>query len=173
LAESFSNAGVPVFCADVKGDLSGIAAIGESKDFLEKRAKTIGLDPYDYQEFPVIFWDLFGEKGHRVRTTISEMGPLLLARLMDMSEAQEGVLNIAFKLADDNGLPLLDLKDLRSLLGPTWPARPINCHPMYGNITKQSLASIQRGLLVLEQQGAEHFFGEPALKISGHHAHHQ
>lgn len=165
LTESFSNAGVPVFCADVKGDLSGIAAIGEYKDFLEKRAQTIGLDPYDFQEFPVIFWDLFGEKGHRVRTTISEMGPLLLARLMDMSEAQEGVLNIAFKLADDNGLPLLDLKDLRSLLG-YMAGETEKLSAMYGNITKQSLATIQRGLLVLEQQGAEHFFGEPALKIA-------
>jgi uncharacterized protein len=165
LAESFSNAGVPVFCADVKGDLSGIAAIGEYKDFLEKRAKTIGLDPYDLQEFPVIFWDLFGEKGHRVRTTISEMGPLLLARLMDMSDAQEGVLNIAFKLADENGLPLLDLKDLRSLL--TYMAGETEkLSATYGNITKQSLATIQRGLLVLEQQGAENFFGEPALKIA-------
>jgi DNA helicase HerA-like ATPase len=165
LAESFSNAGVPVFCADVKGDLSGIAAIGEYKDFLEKRAKTIGLDPYEFQEFPVIFWDLFGEKGHRVRTTISEMGPLLLARLMDMSDAQEGVLNIAFKLADDDGLPLLDLKDLRALLN-YMAGETESLSAMYGNITKQSLATIQRGLLVLEQQGAEHFFGEPALKIA-------
>jgi len=165
LAESFSNAGVPVFCADVKGDLSGIAAIGETKDFLEKRAKTIGLDPYVYQEFPVIFWDLFGDKGHRVRTTISEMGPLLLARLMDMSDAQEGVLNIAFKLADENGLPLLDLKDLRSLLS-YMAGETEKLSAMYGNISKQSLATIQRGLLVLEQQGAEHFFGEPALKIA-------
>ena len=165
LTEGFSNAGVPVFCADVKGDLSGIAAIGEHKDFLEKRAKTIGLDPYEFQEFPVIFWDLFGEKGHRVRTTISEMGPLLLARLMDMSDAQEGVLNIAFKLADENGLPLLDLKDLRSLLA-YMAGETGKLSAMYGNITKQSLSTIQRGLLVLEQQGAEHFFGEPALKIS-------
>ena len=165
LTESFSNAGVPVFCADVKGDLSGIAAIGEYKDFLEKRAQTIGLDPYEFQEFPVIFWDLFGEKGHRVRTTISEMGPLLLARLMDMSDAQEGVLNIAFKLADEHGLPLLDLKDLRSLLS-YMAGETEKLSAMYGNITKQSLSTIQRDLLVLEQQGAEHFFGEPALKIS-------
>ncbi|MDP2731589.1 MAG: DUF853 domain-containing protein [Hoeflea sp.] len=165
LAESFSNAGVPVFCADVKGDLSGIAMIGEYKDFLEKRANTIGLDPYEFQEFPVIFWDLFGEKGHRVRTTITEMGPLLLARLMDMSEAQEGVLNIAFKLADENGLPLLDLKDLRSLLSHM-AGEAEKLSAIYGNITKQSLATIQRGLLVLEQQGAANFFGEPALKIA-------
>ena len=165
LTESFSNAGVPVFCADGKGDLSGIAAIGEYKDFLEKRAKPIGLDPYEFQDFPALFRDLFGEKGHRVRTTISEMGPRLLARLMDMSDAQEGVLNIAFKLADENGLPLLDLKDLRSLLA-YMAGETEKLSAMYGNITKQSLATIQRGLLVLEQQGAEHFFGEPALKIS-------
>ncbi len=113
LAESFSSAGVPVFCADVKGDLSGIAAAGEPKDFLAKRAETIGLDPYEFQEFPVIFWDLFGEKGHRVRTTLAEMGPLLLARLMDSTDAQEGVLNIAFKIADENGMALLDLKTCR------------------------------------------------------------
>ncbi|MDZ7602916.1 MAG: DUF853 domain-containing protein, partial [Hoeflea sp.] len=165
LAESFSNAGVPVFCADIKGDLSGIAAIGEHKDFLEKRAKAIGLDPYEFQEFPVIFWDLFGEKGHRVRTTITEMGPLLLARLMNMSEAQEGVLNIAFKLADENGLPLLDLKDLQALL-THMAGETEKLSARYGNVTKQSLATIQRGLLVLEQQGAEHFFGEPALRIA-------
>ncbi|MBW3098615.1 helicase HerA-like C-terminal domain-containing protein [Pseudohoeflea coraliihabitans] len=165
LAEGFSNAGVPVFCADVKGDLSGIAAIGERKDFLEKRAATIGLDPYDLQEFPVIFWDLFGEKGHRVRTTISEMGPLLLSRLMDATDAQEGVVNIAFKIADEGGLPLLDLKDLRSML--TYMSEHSDeLSRVYGNISKQSVAAIQRDLLVLEQQGAENFFGEPALKIS-------
>src|SRR3982750_1156395 len=98
MAESFSNAGVPVFCADVKGDLSGIAAMGEFKDFLDKRAKEIGFTDYEFQEFPVIFWDLFGEKGHRVRTTMSEMGPLLLSRLMSATDAQEGVINIAFKI---------------------------------------------------------------------------
>lgn len=165
LAEGFSKAGVPVFCADVKGDLSGIAAIGEHKDFLDKRAAQIGLDPYDIELFPVVFWDLFGEKGHRVRTTISEMGPLLLARLMDMSEAQEGVLNIAFKLADQNGLALLDLKDLQSLL--TYMAdHASELSGTYGNITKQSIGAIQRSLLVLEQQGGNNFFGEPALQIA-------
>ncbi|SOC35397.1 hypothetical protein SAMN05892877_101336 [Rhizobium subbaraonis] len=165
LAEGFSNAGVPVFCADVKGDLSGIGAIGEAKDFLLKRAEEIGLQPYDFQEFPVIFWDLYGEKGHRVRATMTEMGPLLLSRLMNATDAQEGVLNIAFKIADQGGLPLLDLKDLQALLqymGDNASA----LSNQYGFISKASVGSIQRELLILEQQGAEHFFGEPALKIS-------
>jgi uncharacterized protein len=165
LAEGFSNAGVPVFCADIKGDLSGIAAMGQPKDFLLKRAEQIGLEPYDFQEFPVIFWDLFGEKGHRVRTTIAEMGPLLLARLMDASEAQEGVLNIAFKIADQGGLPLLDLKDLQSLLN-YMAEQASELSKQFGLISASSVASLQRGLLVLEQQGAEEFFGEPALKIT-------
>ncbi len=128
LAEGFSNQGVPVFCADVKGDLSGIAAMGEPKDFLLARAKTIKLDPYEFQEFPVIFWDLFGEQGHPIRATISEMGPLLLSRLMNLSEAQEGIINIAFRIADEEGLLLLDMKDLQALLaniasGPMRSAR--------------------------------------------------
>ncbi|MGV8936126.1 MAG: helicase HerA-like C-terminal domain-containing protein [Allorhizobium sp.] len=165
LAESFSNAGVPVFCADIKGDLSGVAAVGEPKDFLAKRAAQIGLDPYDFQEFPVIFWDLYGEKGHRVRTTIAEMGPLLLARLMDASEAQEGVLNIAFKIADQGGLALLDLKDLQALLN-YMGEHAGELSSQFGLISKSSVGSLQRGLLMLENQGAEHFFGEPALKIS-------
>lgn len=164
LAESFSNAGVPVFCADVKGDLSGIAAIGEYKDFLEKRASVIGLDPYEFQEFPVIFWDLFGKKGHRICTTLTEMGPLLLSRLMDMSDAQEGVLNIAFKIADENGLPLLDMKDLQAMLAYL-AEHSKELSGLYGNITKLSVGAIQRDLLVLEQQNAEMFFGEPALDI--------
>jgi DNA helicase HerA-like ATPase len=165
LAESFSNAGVPVFCADVKGDLSGIAVKGEAKDFLLKRAETIKLDPYEFQEFPVIFWDLFGEKGHPIRTTISEMGPLLLSRLMNLTDAQEGVLNIAFEIADDEGLLLLDLKDLRSLLHHIGEnAREIG--KRYGNVHSSSLGAIQRSLLVLEREGAEFFFGEPALRIS-------
>ncbi|OWV96976.1 helicase HerA-like C-terminal domain-containing protein [Rhizobium sp. R693] len=165
LAEGFSKAGVPVFCADIKGDLSGIAAKGEPKDFLTKRAEQIGFDDYEFDQFPVIFWDLFGEKGHRVRTTIAEMGPLLLARLMDASEPQEGVINIAFKIADQGGLPLLDLKDFSSLLN-YMAENATELSSQFGLISKASVASIQRGLLVLEQQGAEHFFGEPALKIS-------
>lgn len=164
LAEGLSNAGVPVFCADIKGDLSGIAAIGEEKDFLTKRAETIKLDPYEFQEFPVIFWDLFGEKGHPIRATVSEMGPLLLSRLMDLSEAQEGIINIAFKIADDEGLALLDLKDLQALLSNI-AERADEIGTQYGNITNASVGAIQRALLVLEQQGAENFFGEPALKI--------
>jgi len=164
LAEAFSNAGVPVFCADVKGDLSGIAAKGEAKDFLLKRAETIQLDPYEFQEFPVIFWDLFGEKGHPIRATISEMGPLLLSRLMNLSDAQEGVLNIAFESADDEGLLLLDLEDLRSMLVHLGEnAKEISTR--YGNVHASSLGAIQRSLLVLEREGAEHFFGEPALDI--------
>ncbi len=165
LAEGFSNAGVPVFCADVKGDLSGIGAVGEPKDFLQKRATEIGLDPYDFQEFPVIFWDLYGEKGHRVRTTMTEMGPLLLSRLMNATDAQEGVLNIAFKIADQGGLALLDLKDLQALLN-YMGENATALSNQYGFISKSSVGSIQRELLILEQQGAQHFFGEPALKIT-------
>ncbi|KFB10692.1 helicase HerA-like C-terminal domain-containing protein [Nitratireductor basaltis] len=166
LAEGFSNAGVPVFCADVKGDLSGIAVAGEGegKEFLAKRAETIKLDPYEFTDFPAIFWDLFGEKGHPIRTTISEMGPLLLSRLMDLSDAQEGVLNIAFRLADEEGLLLLDLKDLQSLLNHMGE-RSAELSSRYGNVSKASIGAIQRSLLVLETQGASHFFGEPALKI--------
>ncbi len=165
LAEAFSDAGVPVFCADIKGDLSGLAAMGEPKDFLLKRAEQVGLSPYDFQEFPVIFWDLYGEKGHRVRTTMAEMGPLLLARLMDASEAQEGVLNIAFKIADQGGLPLLDLKDLQAMLN-YMGEHATEISNQFGFVSKASIGSLQRGLLVLEQQGAKNFFGEPALKIS-------
>lgn len=165
LAEGFSNAGVPVFCADVKGDVSGLAAMGEPKDFLLKRADTIGLDPYEFQEFPVIFWDLFGEKGHPIRTTISEMGPLLLSRLMNCSDSQEGVINIAFRIADEEGLLLLELEDLRALLS-NMSKRAKELSHRYGTVNRQSIGAIQRKLLVLEQQGAEFFFGEPALRIS-------
>src|SRR5688500_12062980 len=165
LAEGFSNQGVPVFAADIKGDLSGIAMMGEAKDFLAARAEAIKLDPYEFQEFPVIFWDLFGEQGHPVRATVSEMGPLLLSRLMNLSEAQEGIMNIAFKIADEEGLLLLDLKDLQALL-TNIADRAGEIGARYGNVTKPSVGAIQRSLLVLEQQGATHFFGEPALKIA-------
>jgi DNA helicase HerA-like ATPase len=165
LAEGFSNAGVPVFCADIKGDLSGIAMMGEAKDFLVARAEAIKLDPYEFQEFPVIFWDLFGEQGHPIRATVSEMGPLLLSRLMNLSEAQEGIMNIAFRIADEEGLLLLDMKDLQSLLANI-AGRADEIGARYGNVTKPSIGAIQRSLLVLEQQGATHFFGEPALKIA-------
>jgi DNA helicase HerA-like ATPase len=165
LAEGFSNQGVPVFCADIKGDLSGIAMMGEAKDFLVARAEAIKLDPYEFQEFPVIFWDLFGEQGHPIRATISEMGPLLLSRLMNLSEAQEGIINIAFRIADEEGLLLLDMKDLQALLANI-AERADEIGARYGNVTKPSVGAIQRTLLVLEQQGATHFFGEPALKIA-------
>jgi uncharacterized protein len=164
LAEGFSAAGVPVFCSDIKGDLSGIAAIGEPKDFLLKRAEDISFSDYDNAAFPVIFWDLYGEKGHRVRSTVAEMGPLLLARLMDASDAQEGVLNIAFKIADEGGLPLMDLKDLQALLS-YMAEQASEISGRFGFVSKASIGSLQRGLLVLEQQGADQFFGEPALKI--------
>lgn len=128
LAEGFSRAGVPVFLADAKGDLAGIAAMGEQKDFLVARAKQIGFDDWQNDKFPAIFWDLFGKQGHPVRATISEMGPLLLSRILDLNDTQEGVLNVAFKFADDNGLLLLDLKDLRALLVEVNPARK-SCLP--------------------------------------------
>jgi DNA helicase HerA-like ATPase len=165
LAEGFSNAGVPVFCADVKGDLSGIAMMGTAQDFLLKRAAEIRLEPYGFQEFPVIFWDLFGEKGHPIRATVSEMGPLLLSRLMNLTEAQEGVMNIAFRIADEEGLLLLDMKDLQALLANI-ATRADEIGARYGNVTKQSVGAIQRSLLILEQQGGANFFGEPALRIA-------
>jgi DNA helicase HerA-like ATPase len=163
LAEGFSDQGVPVFCADVKSDLSGLAEPGVPNARLEERAKQIGFKN-DFKGYPVIFWDLFGEQGHPIRATVTEMGPLLLSRLMNLSDAQEGVLNIAFKLADEEKLPLLDLKDLQAMLEDL-AARADTLTTKYGNITKASVGSIQRSLLVLEQQGAEHFFGEPALDI--------
>ncbi|MGN6764770.1 MAG: helicase HerA-like C-terminal domain-containing protein [Rhizobiaceae bacterium] len=165
LAEGFSKRGVPVFCADIKSDLSGIAMKGEAKDFLTARAKQVKLDPYEFEQFPVIFWDLFGKQGHPIRATVSEMGPLLLSRLMDLSEAQEGVMDIAFKIADDEGLLLLDMKDLQALLANI-AERADEIGAKYGNVTKASVGAIQRTLLILDQQGASHFFGEPALRIS-------
>jgi DNA helicase HerA-like ATPase len=165
MAEGFSNAGVPVFCADIKGDLSGIAMMGEAKDFLLKRAEQIKLEPYEFQEFPVIFWDLFGEQGHPIRATVSEMGPLLLSRLMNLTEAQEGVMNIAFRIADEEGLLLLDMKDLQALLA-NLAERAEEIGARYGNVTKPSVGAIQRSLLILEEQGGKNFFGEPALRIA-------
>jgi len=164
LAEGFSRAGVPVFCADVKGDLSGIAVAGEAKDFLLKRAATIGLEPYAFGPTPTVFWDLFAEQGHPVRTTVSEMGPLLLSRLLELSDAQEGALNIAFKIADEEGLLLLDMKDLRALLS-NLAERAGEITTTYGNVTKATVGAIQRRLLVLENQDGDYFFGEPALDI--------
>ncbi|MDF1601283.1 DUF853 domain-containing protein [Mesorhizobium sp. YIM 152430] len=165
LAEGFSDAGVPVFCADIKGDVAGLAKSGEPKDFLAKRAEAIQLSNYEFKEFPVVFWDLFGEQGHPIRATVSEMGPLLLSRLLNLTEAQEGVVNIAFKLADEEGMLLLDMKDMQSMLA-SMAERASELSSRYGNITKASVGAIQRALLVLEGQGGDHFFGEPALRIS-------
>jgi len=164
LAEGFSNAGVPVFAPDVKGDLSGLAAAGEPKDALVERARTVELEPYVNEASPTIFWDLFGEQGHPIRTTVSEVGPLLLARLMDLTEAQEGVLNIAFRIADEEGLLLLDLKDLQSMLAYV-AEHASEIGARYGNVAKASVGAIQRALLVLENQGGAAFFGEPALRM--------
>jgi DNA helicase HerA-like ATPase len=164
LAEDFSRRGVPVFMADVKGDLSGISQPGKEHPRLAERAETIGLSDYRFEAFPVVFWDLFGKKGHRVRATVSDMGPLLLARMLGLNETQEGVLYAVFKLADDQGMLLLDLKDLRSLLAFAGEnAKELTLE--YGNIPRASVGAIQRRLLVLEQEGAKQFLGEPALEL--------
>lgn len=169
LAEGFSAAGVPVFMSDVKGDLSGLAKAGTETHKLHgpfmERAGKIGFDDFTYDSFPVTFWDLFGEQGHPVRTTVAEMGPLLISRLMELSEAQEGILNIAFRVADEEGLPLLDLRDLQSLLVWVGENRQ-ELSLRYGNISVQSVGAIQRRLLVLENQGGAQFFGEPALDLT-------
>jgi DNA helicase HerA-like ATPase len=165
LAEHFSRIGVPVFMADVKGDLSGLAKPGGDHPKVMERVETLGLEDFQPQGFPVVFWDLFGEQGHPVRTTISEMGPLLLARLLDLNPTQTGILTLVFKVADDQGLLLLDLKDLQALV------RTVGDHAKdfrtaYGNISTATIGAIQRALLALENQGAEHFFGEPALNLN-------
>ncbi len=169
LAESFSAQGVPVFLSDVKGDLSGLGAAGRADfklhDAFMERAGTIAFSDYAYTSFPVTFWDLYGEAGHPVRTTISEMGPLLLARLLELTEAQEGILNIAFRVADEQGLGLLDLKDLQALL--VWVGQHRQELSLrYGNVSTASIGAIQRRLLVLETQGGENLFGEPALELN-------
>ncbi len=169
LTEGFSKAGVPVFAADVKGDLSGISQAGsvthKLHDKLLQRAMKIGLSEYDYAAMPTVFWDLYGKQGHPVRTTIAEMGPTLLARLMGLNETQEGILTIAFELADDDGMLLLDMKDLRALLNYISDNRK-EISREYGNVTSQSVAAIQRQLLKLERAGADEFFAEPALELS-------
>lgn len=163
LAEGFAAHGVPVFAADIKGDLSGIAAPGNSKPPFLKRAEELGL-PYQPDQFTTVFWDVFGEQGHPVRATISEMGPLLLARLLDLNDTQEGVLNIAFRIADEQKLLLLDLKDLRAVLSFI-ADNASELTTKYGNVSAQSVGAIQRQLLVLENQKGEKFFGEPGLEI--------
>ena len=168
MAEGFSAAGVPVFLSDVKGDLSGLAVAGSADfklhDAFTKRATTIGLD-LAYDSFPVTFWDLFGQQGHPIRATVAEMGPLLLSRLMELTEVQEGVLNVAFRVADEEGLPLLDLKDLRALL--VWVGQNAKDLSLrYGNVASSSVGAIQRQLLILENQGGDALFGEPALELA-------
>jgi DNA helicase HerA-like ATPase len=178
MAEGFARAGVPVFASDIKGDLSGISEVGEGKDFILKRAKEMGLD-FQPDQFSTVFWDVFGEQGHPVRATVTEMGPLLLARMLDLNDVQEGVLNVAFRVADENGLTLIDMKDLRSLLdaiapavGKKGPDAEVDeladirkAAQSYGNVSKATVGTIQRQLLVLENQGATKFFGEPALTL--------
>ncbi|BCO31923.1 ATP-binding protein [Thiohalobacter sp. COW1] len=165
LAEGFSACGVPVFLADVKGDLAGISQPGEIIPPFASRAAAIGLQDYAPAAFPVQFWDLYGRQGHPLRTTVSEMGPLLLSRLLELNDTQEGVLNIAFRVADEQGLLLLDLKDLRALLNFVGEqAKELTLE--YGHVSPNSVGAIQRRLLVLEQQGVEQFFGEPALELA-------
>ena len=164
IAEGFSAYGVPVFLADVKGDLSGLSQAGGDNPRAVERAKQLKLDSYAGRAFPAIYWDLFGEKGHPVRTTITEIGPVLMARLLQLNDTQEGVLNIVFKLADEQGLLLLDFKDLQSVL--QWTAENAgSLTTKYGNVSKQTIGTIQRGLLTLESQGGSRFFGEPALDL--------
>jgi hypothetical protein len=163
MAEGLVRAGVPVFAADIKGDLSGISATGEAKDFLLQRAKAMDL-VFQPDEFSTIFWDVFGEQGHPVRATVSEMGPLLLSRMMDLNDVQEGVLNVAFRVADEQGLLLLDMKDLRAILSYI-AEHAAELTTQYGNVSKATVGTIQRQLLVLENQGGTKFFGEPALDL--------
>ena len=163
LAEGLSRAGVSVFAADVKGDLSGVSEVGEAKEAFVTRAKSLGFD-YEPDQFPVVFWDLFGEQGHPIRATISEVGPLLLSRLMDLNDVQEGVINICFRVADEQGLVILDLKDLRAVLGFI-SDHAAELTVQYGNVSKATIGTIQRQLLVLETQGGSKFFGEPALAL--------
>src|ERR1700716_135826 len=176
MAEGFARAGVPVFAADIKGDLSGISEVGEPRDFILKRAGEMGLT-FQPDQFSTVFWDVFGEQGHPVRATDTEMGPLLLSRMLDLNDVQEGVLNVAFRVADENGLTLIDMKDLRSLLDAIGPGTakksadgdedPRAAIPKaaqsFGNVTKATVGTIQRQLLVLENQGAPKFFGGAAL----------
>lgn len=165
LAESFSRLGVPVFAADIKGDLSGLANAGSPNPKIDERLAKIPLKTFQQRPCPVVFWDILGKNGHPIRTTISEMGPLLLSNLMDLNDTQSGILYSCFKIADDQGLLLLDLKDLRSLL--LWMSdNAKELRGDYGNISGASIGAIQRQLLVLEEQGAENFFGEPAVKLT-------
>ncbi|MBN2654884.1 MAG: DUF853 domain-containing protein [Nitrospirae bacterium] len=164
IAEGLSSIGVPVFMSDVKGDLSGVSQAGKDNPKIAERIKNMGLDGFIFSGSPVVFWDVFGELGHPVRTTVSEMGPLLLSRLLNLNETQSGVLSLIFKVADDNGMLLLDLKDLRSMVQYVGEnAKTLTTG--YGNVSAASIGAIQRSLLVLEEQGGEKLFGEPALNL--------
>jgi DNA helicase HerA-like ATPase len=165
LAEGFSRMGVPVFMADVKGDVAGLAMPGSPGDRIRERVESIGITDYSQEASPVLFWDLYGRKGHPVRTTISEMGPTLLGRILELNDTQCGVLEIAFKMADDQGLLLLDLPDLRALLSFVAENRKV-ISTEYGLVSPQSVAAIQRALLTLDREGGEGFFGEPALELT-------
>jgi DNA helicase HerA-like ATPase len=165
LAENFSRMGVPVFLADVKGDLSGLAAEGQFHKKIDARVKQLGIeDDFQFRAVPTVFWDLFGKKGHSIRTTVSDMGPLLLSSLLDLNDTQSGILYACFKISDDHGLLLLDFKDFRAML--QWMAdNSKELRSEYGNISSASVGAIQRKLIVLEEQGAENFFNEPAVKL--------
>ncbi|NMC44580.1 MAG: DUF853 family protein [candidate division Zixibacteria bacterium] len=164
MAEHFSRIGVPVFLADIKSDLAGISQPGGGNPKIDERVKLLALEPWSFQGCPVRFWDLYGQQGHPVRTTISEIGPLLFARLLNLNETQEGVLTIVFKIADDNGLLLLDLKDLRAMLQYV-ADNSRQFQTEYGNVSAASVGAIQRGLLTLEEQGGDRLIGEPALDL--------
>ncbi len=164
MAESFAAAGVPVFLADIKGDLAGTAKMGGGKEWVENSVQTLGLEGFNYVQFPTRFWDVFGVKGHPVRTTVTEIGPMLLARILGLNDTQEGILNITFRVADENGLLLLDIKDLRSMLQYV-SENSKELSRYYGNITKQSVSAILRSLLTLEDAGGDRFFGEPAMDV--------
>jgi DNA helicase HerA-like ATPase len=164
MAEAFSHIGVPVFAADIKGDLAGISQPGQQNPKLAARIKQLKLSEFAFSANPVAFWDVFGTEGHPVRATVSEMGPLLLARLLNLNDTQESVLALVFKIADDNALLLLDMKDLQAILQYVGDnARQFQTQ--YGNISAASIGAIQRGLLALQQQGGDKFFGEPALNL--------
>ncbi|HOX00615.1 MAG TPA: DUF853 family protein, partial [Deltaproteobacteria bacterium] len=165
LAEGFSRMGVPVFMSDVKGDVAGMALPGVMNEKIGQRVAQLGIEGYVNEPSPVLFWDVFGKAGHPVRTTVSEMGPSLLGRILEINETQEGMLEIAFKLADDQGLLLLDLDDLRSLLTYVSDHRK-EVSDQYGLVSTQSIAAIQRSLLTLEREGGESFFGEPSLDLN-------
>src|SRR5271169_4141453 len=164
VAEALSSIGVPVFAADVKGDLSGISQAGTSSPKFDARVKALGLGDWSFAGCPVVFWDVFGKQGHSVRATVSEMGPLLLSRILNLNDTQAGVLTLVFKIADDNGLLLLDFKDLQAMLQHVGE-HAAEFQTQYGNISAASIGAIQRGLIEIQQQGGEKFFGEPALNL--------